>query len=118
MKDFYVLSRPYPEPHDPNTNRVAYRVQTIEFPCMLLHNDRTIHTSIIRVTQSGRTYAAFPSEDLAYLAINDYYDMHGEHTPYVRVGGQWHDAGIMNTGQTTDWAEPDDVGSETMDFIY
>lgn len=114
MKDFCVLSRPYPVSGDQNS--VVYRVQAIEFAAMLLHNDRTLHTSIIRVTQAGRTYAAFSSEDLAYLAINDYYVMHGELTPYVRIYGQWRDAGVMNNGQTTDWIEPDDSGSEPMDF--
>jgi len=114
MENFYVLSRPYHVSDDQNGG--AWRVQALEFPNILLHNDRTLHKCIVRVSAMGRTYAAFPTEDHAYMAINDYYVMCGEQTPYVRVGGVWRDAGVMGGGQTTDWIEPDDVGSQPMEF--
>ncbi len=110
MKKFCVLSKPYAAAGAQNT--VVYRVQALEYPRALLHNDRTLQNCVVRVTTAGRTYAGFESEDHAYLAINDYYVMHGELTPYVRVAGSWLEGCILTTGQTTE----QDTTSEPMEF--
>jgi len=94
MKNFCVLSRPYMVGGDQTP--VVWYVQAIEYAALLLHSDRTLQRGGDRVAESGNTITAtiagWATEDKAYLAINDYYVTHGEQSPYVQLGGNWHDA--------------------------
>lgn len=110
MEDFVVLSKPY-EWRVRMTAGCVWRVRASEYSNLYLHDDRTLHRSVDRVTRSGRTHADFLTEDKAYLAINDYYVMHGEPTPFVRSCSVWYRT--EGGGQTTDLIK---VMSKPMEF--